>query len=199
MIDNISPNLLKNGEIFDFDLAMNSYCFPVEDLITDNFKDFFEKKINGEFINLRKYYAKQEFQEVRNLSHKSKSMFQMLGAIRLYKCLEQIQKSIDNHELNNLRQYYFSLVTEMNIFVKALIKFTNNINYPIDKSLIEAYEQLMKECDSNENNLKSTEVKSSDTKNNDKSEENKLYTEKGNLQVDKYTNNSCCVNNCIII
>ena len=199
MIDNISPNLLKNGEIFDFDLAMNSYCFPVEDLITDNFKDFFEKKINGEFINLRKYYAKQEFQEVRNLSHKSKSMFQMLGAIRLYKCLEQIQKAIDNHELNNLKQHYFSLVTEMNIFVKALINFTNNINYPIDNSLIETYEQLMKECNSNDNNLKSTEKNSSDTKNNEKSEENKLYIEKGNLEVERYTNNSCCVNNCFII
>ena len=181
MIDNISPNLLKNGEIFDFDLAMNSYCFPVEDLITNNFKDFFEKKINGEFINLRKYYGKQEYQEVRNISHKLKSMYQMLGAIRLYKCLEQIQKAVDNNELNNLKQYYLSLVTEMNIFV----------NYPIETSLIETYEQLMKECDSNDNNLKSTEVKSSDTKND---------LEKGNLEVDKYTNNnSCCVNNCIII
>ena len=191
MIDNISPNLLKNGEIFDFDLAMNSYCFPVEDLITNNFKDFFEKKINGEFINLRKYYGKQEYQEVRNISHKLKSMYQMLGAIRLYKCLEQIQKVIDNKEYNYLKQYYLSLVTEMNIFVKALINFTNNINYPIETSLIETYEQLMKECDSNDNNLKSTEVKSSDTKND---------LEKGNLEVDKYTNNnSCCVNNCIII
>ena len=191
MIDNISPNLLKNGEIFDFDLAMNSYCFPVEDLITNNFKDFFEKKINGEFINLRKYYGKQEYQEVRNISHKLKSMYQMLGAIRLYKSLEQIQKAVDNNELKNLKQYYLSLVTEMNIFVKALINFTNNINYPIDNSLIETYEQLMKECDSNENNLKSTEVKSSDTKND---------LEKGNLEVEKYkANNSCCVNNCIII
>ena len=191
MIDNISPNLLKNGEIFDFDLAINSYCFPVEDLITNNFKDFFEKKINGEFINLRKYYGKQEYQEVRNISHKLKSMYQMLGAIRLYKCLEQIQKAVDNNELNNLKQYYLSLVTEMNIFVKALINFTNNINYPIETSLIETYEQLMKECDSNDNNLKSTEVKSSDTKND---------LEKGNLEVDKYTNNnSCCVNNCITL
>ena len=136
MIDNISPSLLKNGEIFDFDLAINSYCFPVEDLITNNFKDFFEKKINGEFINLRKYYAQQELQEVRNISHKLKSMFQMLGAIRLYKCLEQIQKAVDNHENNNLKQYYLSLVSEMNIFVKALINFTNDINYPIDESLI---------------------------------------------------------------
>ena len=84
MVDNLSQNLLKNGETFDFDLSMNSYCFPVEDLITNNFKYFFEKKINGEFINLRKYYGKQEYQEVRNISHKLKSIYQMLGAIRLY-------------------------------------------------------------------------------------------------------------------
>ena len=199
MIDNISPNLLKNGEIFDFDLAMNSYCFPVEDLISDNFKDFFEKKIIGEFINMRKYYAKQEYQEVRNLSHKLKSMFQMLGAIRLYKCLEQIQKAVDNQEFNNLKSCYFSLIKEMNIFVKALQNFTNNINYPIDDTLIEKYEQLMKECDSNVNNMKSTEIKSADTKNNDKFEDNKLYIEKGNVVVDNFTKNACCKNNCIII
>ena len=73
------------------------------------------------------------------------------------------------------------------------------VNYPIDESLIETYEQLMKECNSNDNNLKSIEKNSSDTKNNEKSEENKLYIEKGNLEVERYTNNSCCVNNCFII
>ena len=196
MIDNIPPNLLKNGEIFDFDLAMNSYCFPIEDLISNNFKDFIEKKINGEFINLRKYYCKQEYQEVRNISHKLKSMFQMLGAIRLYKCLEQIQKIIDNKEFANLKQNYLVLIKEMDIFIKALKNFTNNINYPIDESLIETYEQLMKECDLNDNNSKSTEV----TKNNEKGEENKLDLDNGNIEIDNINhNNPCCVNNCIIL
>ena len=199
MLDNIDPNLLKNGEIFDFDLAMNSYCFPIEDLISNNFQDFIEKKINGEFINLRKYYAKQEYQEVRNLSHKLKSVFQMLGAIRLYKCLEQIQKVIDNKELNYLKQYYLALKKEMNIFIKELQKFTNEINYPIDDSLIETFDHLMKECDFNDNNSKLSDIKTVDTKNNDKSEDNKLYSEKGNIEVEKSINKSCCVNNCIII
>ena len=198
MIDNIDPNLLKNGEIFNFDLAMNSYCFPIEDLITNNFKDFIEKKINGEFINLRKYYGKQEFQEVRNLSHKLKSVFQMLGAIRLYKCLEQIQKAIDNKEYNYLKQYYLALKKEMNIFIKELQKFTNEINYPIDESLIETYDQLMKECDYNDNNCKLSDIKTVDTKNIEKSEENKLYSENGNVEVDNPINKSCCVNNCNI-
>ena len=199
MLDNIDPNLLKNGEIFDFDLAMNSYCFPIEDLISNNFQDFIEKKINGEFINLRKYYAKQEYQEVRNLSHKLKSVFQMLGAIRLYKCLEQIQKVIDNKELNYLKQYYLALKKEMNIFIKELQKFTNEINYPIDDSLIETFDHLMKECDFNDNNCKLSDIKTVDTKNNDKSEDNKLYSEKGNIEVEKSINKSCCVNNCKII
>ena len=199
MLDNIDPNLLKNGEIFDFDLAMNSYCFPIEDLITNNFKDFIEKKINGEFINLRKYYGKQEFQEVRNLSHKLKSVFQMLGAIRLYKCLEQIQKAIDNKEYNYLKQYYLALKKEMHIFIKELQKFTNEINYPIDESLIETYDQLMKECDYNDNNCKLSDIKTVDTKNIEKSEENKLYSENGNVEVDNPINKSCCVNNCNII
>ncbi len=199
MIDNIDPNLLKNGEIFDFDLAMNSYCFPIEELITNNFTDFIEKKINGEFINLRKYYAKQEFQEVRNLSHKLKSVFQMLGAIRLYKCLEQIQKTIDNKEYNYLKQYYLALKKEMNIFIKELQKFTNEINYPINESLIETYEQLTKECDYNDNNCKLSDIKTVDTKNNQILEENKLYSENGNVEVEKPINKSCCVNNCNIL
>ena len=199
MLDNIDQNLLKNGEIFDFDLAMNSYCFPIEDLISNNFKDFIEKKINGEFINLRKYYSKQEYKEVRNLSHKLKSVFQMLGAIRLYKCLEQIQKVIDNKEYNYLKQYYLALKKEMNIFIKELQKFTNKINYPIDDSLIETFDNLMKECDLNDNNCKLSDIKTVDTKNNDKSEDNKLYSEKGNIEVEKSTNKSCCVNNCNII
>ena len=200
MIDNIDPNLLKNGEIYDFDLAMNSYCFPVEDLITNNFEDFITKKINGEFINLRKYYCKQEFQEVRNLSHKLKSVFQMIGAIRLYKCLEQIQKAIDNKEYNYLKQYYLTLKKEMNIFIKELQKFTNTINYPISESLIETYDQLMKECDYNESNCKLSDIKTADTKNNDKSDENKiLYSENGNVEVEKPINQSCCVNNCYIL
>ena len=199
MIDNIDPNLLKNGEIFDFDLAMNSYCFPIEDLISNNFKDFIEKKINGEFINLRKYYSKQEYKEIRNLSHKLKSVFQMLGAIRLYKCLEQIQKVIDNKEYNYLKQYYLALKKEMNIFIKELQKFTNKINYPIDDSLIETFDNLMKECDLNDNNCKLSDIKTVDTKNNDKSEDNKLFSEYGNIEVDKSINKPCCVNNCNIL
>ena len=183
----------------NFDLAMNSCYFPIEDLISNNFQDFIEKKINGEFINLRKYYAKQEYQEVRNLSHKLKSVFQMLGAIRLYKCLEQIQKVIDNKELNYLKQYYLALKKEMNIFIKELQKFTNEINYPIDDSLIETFDHLMKECDFNDNNCKLSDIKTVDTKNNDKSEDNKLYSEKGNIEVEKSINKSCCVNNCNII
>ena len=192
MIDNIAPDLLKNGEIFDFDLAMNTYGFPLEELITNNFKDFIEKTINGEFINLRKYYAKQELQEVRSKSHKLKSVFQMLGAIRVYNCLEQIQKVIDNKEYNLLNQYYLALKKEMDIFIKELIKFTNNINYPISESLIENYGQLMKECDFNDNNCKLNDNKTSETKNNDKSE-------KGNIEVDNPIKNSCCVNDCIIL
>ena len=199
MIDDIDPNLLKNGEIFDFDLAMNTYGFPIEELIANNFKDFIEKKINEEFINLRKSYNKQDFQEVRNISHKLKSVFQMLGAIRLYKGLEQIQRVIDKNELNNLKQCYLSLKNEMNIFIKELRKFTNNINYPIDDSLIEMYDQLMKECDYNDINSKSTDIKSSDTKNNDKTEKDKLDLENGNIVVENRTQTTCCTNNCIIL
>ena len=57
----------------------------------------------------------------------------------------------------------------------------------------------MKECDFNDNNCKLSDIKTVDTKNNDKSEDNKLYSEKGNIEVEKSINKSCCVNNCNII
>ena len=123
----------------------------------------------------------------------------MLGAIRLYKCLEQIQKAIDNKEYNYLKQYYLALKKEMNLFIKELQKFTNKINYPISESLIETYDQLMKECDFNDNNCKLSDIKTVDTKNNDKFEENKLYTQNGNVEVDNPVSKSCCINNCNIL
>ena len=201
-MDNIDPELLKNGEIFDFDLAANTYYFPIDDLILNNFQDFFDKKINGEYINLRKNFAKQIYQEVRNLAHKLKSVFSMLGAIRLYKCFEQIQKSIDNKDFDNIKEYYFSLIKEMNIFVKELCNFSNNVNYPINMTLIQKYNQLSKECDLNDNyNVKSvvkSEINSSVTKNNAKNEENVIDLENGNVEVDRPIKNVCCDGGCIV-
>ena len=201
-MDNIDPELLKNGEIFDFDLAANTYYFPIDDLILNNFQDFFDKKINGEYINLRKNFSKQIYQEVRNLSHKLKSVFSMLGAVRLYKCFEQIQKSIDNKDFDNIKEYYFSLIKEMNIFVKELYNFSNNVNYPISMTLIQKYNQLSKECDLNDNyNIKSvvkSEINSSVTKNNAKNEENIIDLENGNVEVDRPVKNVCCDGGCIV-
>ena len=201
-MDNIDPELLKNGEIFDFDLAANTYYFPIEDLILNNFQDFFDKKINGEYINLRKNFSKQIYQEVRNLSHKLKSVFSMIGAVRLYKCFEQIKKSIDNKDFDNIKEYYFSLIKEMNIFVKELSNFSNNVNYPISMTLLQKYNQLSKECDLNDNyNIKSivkSEINSSVTKNNAKNEENIIDLENGNVEVDRPVKNVCCDGGCIV-
>ena len=202
MLDNIDPDLLKNGEIFDFDAAANIYYFPIDELIEDHFQDFMKNKINGEYIKLRKHYFNKETQEVRNLAHKLKSVFSMLGANRLYKCLENVQKCIDNKELDNLKEHYSSLVKEMNIFVKELQNFTNNVNYPMNESLIQTFNQLSKECDLNDFNLKNlskNEINSNVTNNNNGKNDDILDIEKGNIAVDKPVNNMCCENGCIII
>lgn len=204
MLDNIDPNLLKNGEIFDFDEAANTYFFPIDELIENHFQDFIETKINGEFINLRKHYANKEFQKVRDLAHKLKSVFSMLGAARLHKSLEQIQKTIDNKELDNVKEPYILLIKEMGIFIRELQNFSDNVNYPIDEDLIQKFNRLTKECDQNDNLNKSlplsnVEINSSVTKNNIKNDEI-IDLEKGNVQVDNtVTRNMCCENGCIII
>ena len=202
-MDNIDPDLLKNGEIFDFDLAANTYFFPVEELILNNFQDFIEKKINEEYINLRKNFFNKEFKKVRDIAHKLKSVFSMLGAMRLHKCLEQIQKSIDNHQIDNIKEHYFSLIKEMNIFIKELQIFCDNVNYPISLSLIQKYNQLSKECDANDNynskTVSKTENNSSETKNNFKNQDNIIDLENGKVEIDRPIKNVCCDKGCILI
>ena len=199
MVENIDPELLKNGDIFDFDLAANTYYFPVDDLLEDNFQNFINTKIKGDFIKIRKSFINKDYQEVRNLSHKLKSVFSMIGAMRLYKCVEDMQKCIDNKNLDNIEDIYISLIKEMNIFFKELVIFSNNIDHPISQSLIRQFEELSKECDSNESIKVKTQLNSNESVNNSKNEEKVVDIENGNIEVDRPVNGACCTQNCVII
>ncbi len=205
MVDNIDPDLLKNGEIFDFDLAANTYYFPVDDLLEDNFQGFINGKIKGEYMNIRKSFINKDYQQVRNLSHKLKSVFSMLGAVRLYRCVEQMQKCVDNKQLDNIDDIYIQLVKEMNIFFKELVIFSNKIDHPISQSLIRQFEEMSKECDSNESTKVKSQINSeqsnnnNNNNNNNKNDDNIIDIENGQVVVDKPVNGSCCTQTCIII
>ena len=199
MVENIEPDLLKNGDIFDFDLAANTYYFPVDDLLEDNFQNFINTKIKGDFIKIRKSFVNKDYQEVRNLSHKLKSVFSMIGAMRLYKCVEEMQKTIDNKNLDNIEDIYISLIKEMNTFFKELVIFSNNVDHPISQSLIRQFEELSKECDLNESNKVKTQINSNESGNNSQNEDNIVNIENGKVEVDKPVNGACCTQNCIII
>ena len=199
MVENIDPDLLKNGDIFDFDLAANTYYFPVDDLLEDNFKNFINTKIKGDYIKIRKSFINKDYQEVRNLSHKLKSVFSMLGAMRLYKCVEQMQKCIDNKTLDNIDEIYISLIKEMNIFFKELVIFSNNIDHPVSPTVIREFEELSKECDLNENDKIKNQINSNETGEQSKNDENIINIEDGQVVVDRPVNGVCCNQNCIII
>jgi hypothetical protein len=194
MVDNIDPDKLKKGDIFDFDLAANTYYFPVDELIQDGFKDFITTKILGEFIKIRKSFVQKNYPEVRNLSHKLKSVFSMLGANNLYKCFEQMQKSIDNNTLDNIDDIYISLLKDMKIFFNEIVIFCRDVaEQPISESLIRQFEEVSKECDLNESNKIKSQINSNDsTKNVDN-------IEGRNLEVDPVVGNPCCSQGCIII
>ena len=200
MVENIDPDLLKNGDIFDFDLAANTYYFPVDDLLEDNFQNFINTKIIGDFIKIRKSFVNKDYQEVRNLSHKLKSVFSMIGAMRLFKCVEDMQKNIDNKNLDNIEDIYIPLIKEMNIFFKELVIFSNNIDHPISQSLIRQFEELSKECDSNESIKVKTQINSNENEsgNNSKNDDNIVNIENGHVEVDKPVNGACCTQNCFI-
>jgi HPt (histidine-containing phosphotransfer) domain-containing protein len=199
MVDNIDPELLKNGDIFDFDLAANTYYFPVDDLLEDNFQNFINTKIKGDYIKIRKSFINKDFQEVRNLSHKLKSVFSMLGAMRLYKCVEQMQKCIDNKTLDNIEEIYISLIKEMNIFFKELVIFSNNIDHPISQSIIREYEELSRECDINESDTIKSQLNSNVTADQTKNDDNIINLEDGKVVIDRPVNGNCCTETCIII
>ena len=199
MVENIDPDLLKNGDIFDFDLAANTYYFPVDDLLEDNFKNFINTKIKGDYIKIRKSFINKDYQEVRNLSHKLKSVFSMLGAMRLYKCVEQMQKCIDNKTLDTIDEIYISLIKEMNIFFKELVIFSNNIDHPVSPTVIREFEELSKECDLNENDKIKNQINSNETGQQSKNDENIINIEDGQVVVDRPVNGVCCNQNCIII
>ena len=199
MVDNIDPELLKNGDIFDFDLAANTYYFPVDDLLEDNFQNFINTKIKGDYIKIRKSFINKDFQEVRNLSHKLKSVFSMLGAMRLYKCVEQMQKCIDNKTLDNIEEIYISLIKEMNIFFKELVIFSNNIDHPISQSIIREYEELSRECDINESDTIKSQLNSNITADQTKNDDNIINLEDGKVVIDRPVNGNCCTETCIII
>ena len=198
MVDSIDPDLLKNGDIFDFDLAANTYYFPVDDLLEDNFQNFINTKINGDYIKIRKSFIKKDYQEVRNLSHKLKSVFSMIGAMRLYKCVEQMQKYIDNKTLDNIEEIYISLIKEMNVFFKELVIFSNNIDHPISNSIIRQYEELSRECDINESDKIKSQINSNDTGDQSKNDDNIINIEDGKVVVDRPVNGSCCTHYQII-
>ena len=199
MVDNIDPDLLKNGEIFDFDLAANTYYFPVDDLIEDNFQGFINGKIKGEYMNIRKSFINKDYQQVRNLSHKLKSVFSMLGAVRLYRCVEQMQKCVDNKQLDNIDDIYIQLVKEMNIFFKELVIFSNKIDHPISQSLIRQFEEMSKECDINESDTIKSQLNSNVTADQTKNDDNIINLEDGKVVIDRPVNGNCCTETCIII
>ena len=199
MVENIDPELLKNGDIFDFDLAANTYYFPVDDLLEDNFQNFVNTKINGDYIKIRKSFINKDYQEVRNLSHKLKSVFSMIGAMRLFKCVEQMQKCIDSKNLDSIEDIYISLIKEMNVFFKELVIFSNNIEHPISQSIIKKFEELSKECDLNESNKIKSQINSNETGDHSKNDENIVDIENGKVVVDRPVNGGCCTQTCIII
>ena len=148
-------------------------------------------------MKIRKSFINKDYQEVRNLSHKLKSVFSMIGAMRLYKCVEQMQKCIDNKTLDNIDEIYISLIKEMNIFFKELVIFSNNIDHPISPSIIREFEVLSKECDLNENNKIKTQINANDT--GSKNDENIIDVENGQVVVDRPVNGACCNQNCILM
>jgi hypothetical protein len=89
----------------------------------------------------------------------------------------------------------------MNIFFKELVIFSNKIDHPISQSLIRQFEEMSKECDSNESTKVKSQINSEQSRNNNnnnKNDDNIIDIENGQVSVDRPVNGSCCTQNCFI-
>ena len=146
MSDQISKDLLKNGEIYDFDTAMNDYGFPFDDYLETCFESFIKSTFIKDFITLRKAFADHSYDDIRFYTHKFKSPFQLMCSEKIHTLCEQIQNSIDqkNYNIDNLCS---ELISKMLEFFQELVSFLKKVDHAPDKKIVDQFIKLNKECD----------------------------------------------------
>ena len=146
MSDQIPKELLKNGEIYDFDTAMNDYGFPFDDYLETCFESFIKSTFIKDFITLRKAFADHSYDDIRFYTHKFKSPFQLMCSEKIHTLCEQIQNSIDkkNYNIDNLCT---ELINKMLEFFQELVLFLRKVDHAPDKKLVDQFLKLNKEFD----------------------------------------------------
>ena len=185
MVEGIEPELLKNGDLYDFNEAIDNYGFDFDNFAERNFESFIQTTFITDFIMFRKSYLTRDFIQVRFYAHKFKGLFRLILSKNINENCEKLQMNIQKGDIN-VEKLYVKIVNEMVFFFKNFVTFSEKIKKPIYKELQDKFWELNNLC----NNYEDFSIKSQIT-NKD--------IDIDDLIIDRKNQNVCCeVGNSIV-
>jgi hypothetical protein len=185
MVEGVEPELLKNGDLYDFNEAIDNYGFDFDNFSEKNFESFIKTTFITDFITFRKSYLMRDFIQVRFYAHKFKGLFRLILSKNINENCEKLQMNIQKGDIN-VEKLYVKIVNEMVFFFKNFVTFSEKIKKPIYKELQDKFWELNNLC----NNYEDFSIKSQIT-NKD--------IDIDDLIIDRKNQNVCCeVGNSIV-
>jgi hypothetical protein len=145
MVENLPEEDLKNGDIFNFYIAMEDYGFDFESFANNNFHNFISSTFIGDFISFRKAYLMRDLLQVRFYAHKFKGVFRLILSKNINEKCEKMQVEIQKGNIN-VEELYINIVKNMHEFITAFVVFAEKIQKPIDKELIKKFWEINSNC-----------------------------------------------------
>ena len=149
MSEEIPPELLKNGDLFDFYEAIENYGFDFDDFSANNFENFINTTFINDFIVFRKSYSSKDLNQAQFYAHKFKGLFKLILSKDISNNCEKLQMDLKKGE-TEISELYISIVKDMLHFLKEFQVFSEKINKPISKELLDKFYVLNNECNLNE-------------------------------------------------
>ena len=180
MVEGIEPELLKNGDLYDFNEAIDNYGFDFDNFSEKNFESFIKTTFITDFITFRKSYLQRDFIQVRFYAHKFKGLFRLILSKDINENCEKLQMIIQKGDIN-VGTLYAKIVNGMVFFFKNFVIFAEKINKPIYNELKDKFYKLNDLC----NYYEDFEIKNSFSEKN---------IDTGDLTIDLHNKNKtvCC-------
>ena len=145
MVEGIEPELLKNGDLYDFNEAIDNYGFDFDNFAERNFESFIQTTFITDFIMFRKSYLTRDFIQVRFYAHKFKGLFRLILSKDINENCEKLQMIIQKGDIN-VGKLYAKIVNGMVYFFKNFVIFAEKINKPIYNELKDKFYKLNDLC-----------------------------------------------------
>ena len=145
MVEGVEPELLKNGDLYDFNEAIDNYGFDFDNFSEKNFESFIQTTFVTDFIMFRKSYLTRDFIQVRFYAHKFKGLFRLILSKDINENCEKLQMIIQKGDIN-VGKLYAKIVNGMVFFFQNFVIFAEKINKPIYNELKDKFYKLNDLC-----------------------------------------------------